>query len=306
MAAQKETDVLGTLRRRLSYANVIATLALFIALGGSSYAAIKVTGANVKDGSLTGKDVRDASLAGQDLKKDAVTSREVRDGSLLAADFAPGQAPAGAQGPKGDKGDPGEKGERGEKGDRGPAGSDASLNDVDAGGALTGKFPNPGLAINSVGGAQVAPNALTGADIDESTLANVPSAANADKLGGEEASAYQRRCQAGTIAAHATVWTGNLTATPRNAGMYGGETAFNCKGGAPTVKKIATGQYEFSFPGGHYGFAMVSANDYGRDTTYSTAANGPWGGDGKVSVYVRNSAGAYHDPYYLSVVVPAP
>ena len=40
------------LRRHLSYANVMATVAVFIALGGSSYAALKITGADVRNGSL--------------------------------------------------------------------------------------------------------------------------------------------------------------------------------------------------------------------------------------------------------------
>ena len=44
-------------RRRITYANAMATVAVFIALGGSSYAALKVTGRNVKDGTLTGADV---------------------------------------------------------------------------------------------------------------------------------------------------------------------------------------------------------------------------------------------------------
>jgi hypothetical protein len=45
-----------TLRARLTYANVIAPLALFIALGGTSWAAVKITGKNVKDsfGSTSG------------------------------------------------------------------------------------------------------------------------------------------------------------------------------------------------------------------------------------------------------------
>jgi hypothetical protein len=33
------------IRSKLSYANVVATLCLFIALGGTSYAAVKITGA---------------------------------------------------------------------------------------------------------------------------------------------------------------------------------------------------------------------------------------------------------------------
>ena len=44
------------------YANVVATIALFVALGGSSYAAIRISGRNVVDGSLTSRDVKDRSL----------------------------------------------------------------------------------------------------------------------------------------------------------------------------------------------------------------------------------------------------
>ena len=99
-------------RIRLSYANVVATLALFAALGGSSYAAIAVTGAQVRDGSLTGRDVRNSSLSG----------RDVRDRTLLAQDFKPGQLPGGPQGPKGETGDRGPQGLQGEPGVAGVAG----------------------------------------------------------------------------------------------------------------------------------------------------------------------------------------
>ncbi|MET0616061.1 MAG: hypothetical protein ABW142_11480 [Thermoleophilaceae bacterium] len=99
-------------RIRLSYANVVATLALFAALGGSSYAAIAVTGAQVRDGSLTGKDVHNSSLTGKD----------VRNASLLAQDFKPGQLPGGPQGPKGDKGELGPQGLKGEPGAPGVSG----------------------------------------------------------------------------------------------------------------------------------------------------------------------------------------
>jgi hypothetical protein len=101
-----------TRRIRITYANVVATLALFAALGGSSYAAIAVTGAQVRDGSLTGRDVRNSSLSGKD----------VRNQSLLAQDFKAGQLPAGPQGPKGDKGEPGPQGLKGERGEPGAPG----------------------------------------------------------------------------------------------------------------------------------------------------------------------------------------
>jgi hypothetical protein len=96
--------VLSKLRTRLTYANVMATVAVFIALGGSSYAAITVTGKNVKNSSLTGKDLKDRSLTGKDIKKSSLTTTEVKDRSLLSKDFKAGQLPAGPQGLKGDTG----------------------------------------------------------------------------------------------------------------------------------------------------------------------------------------------------------
>lgn len=72
---------------RLSYANVVSTLCLFIVLGGSAYAATTITGRDVRNGSLTGADVRDHSLR--------------------ARDFRRGSLPAGPQGAKGAPGAPG-------------------------------------------------------------------------------------------------------------------------------------------------------------------------------------------------------
>ena len=93
-------------RSRVWYANVVATVALFVALGGTSYAALTITGDNVKDSSLRGVDVKNSSL----------TTSDVKNASLLSSDFKPGQLPAGPQGPQGPKGDPGEKGEKGDPG----------------------------------------------------------------------------------------------------------------------------------------------------------------------------------------------
>ena len=60
------------MKKHLNYANVMASVAVFVALGGSSYAAIKITGADVRNGSLTGVDVKDRSLTSKDLKKGTV------------------------------------------------------------------------------------------------------------------------------------------------------------------------------------------------------------------------------------------
>jgi hypothetical protein len=96
---------------RLTYANVMATVAVFVALGGSAGAArVFITGKNVKDGSLTGADVKNESLTGHD----------IHAGSLTASDFASGVL-AGAKGDKGDPGPQGPQGPKGDKGDPGPA-----------------------------------------------------------------------------------------------------------------------------------------------------------------------------------------
>ena len=96
--------MLSTIRTRLTYANVMATVAVFIALGGSSYAALTITGKNVKNSSLSGRDIKNNSVTGKDVK--GIRSADVTDRSLLAKDFAPAQLPKGEKGEKGDTGAP--------------------------------------------------------------------------------------------------------------------------------------------------------------------------------------------------------
>ncbi len=81
---------------RLTYANVIATVALFLALGGATAFAASTLGKN--------------SVGTKQLKKNAVTGAKVKDGSLLAGDFKAGQLPAGERGPQGAPGAPGAAG----------------------------------------------------------------------------------------------------------------------------------------------------------------------------------------------------
>ena len=88
---------------RLSFANVIASIALFVALGGSSYAAL-----NLPKG----------SVGPVQLQKNAVTSVKVKPGSLLKSDFKKSQRAKlrGAQGPQGPQGLQGPQGAPGSPG----------------------------------------------------------------------------------------------------------------------------------------------------------------------------------------------
>lgn len=54
---------------KLTYANVMSTVAVFLALGGSSYAAFTITGRDVKDGSLTARDIKRNTLGGDRIKE---------------------------------------------------------------------------------------------------------------------------------------------------------------------------------------------------------------------------------------------
>jgi hypothetical protein len=71
MEAGRSDRVRG-LRPQLTYANVTATVAIFIALGGSSYAALTITGADVRNGSLTKRDLKRNTLDGSRIKESQV------------------------------------------------------------------------------------------------------------------------------------------------------------------------------------------------------------------------------------------
>jgi hypothetical protein len=101
-----------SIRKHLKFANVISCLALFVALGGASYAATQLP---------------NNSVGNAQIKKDAVTGVKVKDGSLRAADFGAGQIPAGPEGRpgvQGPQGAPGQQGERGAPGEQGVEGAD--------------------------------------------------------------------------------------------------------------------------------------------------------------------------------------
>jgi hypothetical protein len=71
------------IKERLTYANVMATAAVFIALGGSAVAAKLVLPKN----SVTSKSVKDGSLKGKDLAKGTITGDNVANNTLSGANI---------------------------------------------------------------------------------------------------------------------------------------------------------------------------------------------------------------------------
>jgi hypothetical protein len=90
--------MLAKFRSQLSYSRVVATLALFVALGGSSFAAPARDAASKL---ISGKRIKNNSIASADIKNNSIKSGDVKNRSLLAKDFKAGQLPAGAVGPRG-------------------------------------------------------------------------------------------------------------------------------------------------------------------------------------------------------------
>jgi hypothetical protein len=93
------------MRARLTYANVISTLALFLALGGVSWAAIELPA---------------RSVGTRELKNNAVKSSKIANGAVQRADIAddvlPARGPAGERGPAGPRGATGAQGPAGAQG----------------------------------------------------------------------------------------------------------------------------------------------------------------------------------------------
>ena len=74
--------MLAPIRPHLSYANVMATLALFVALGGTSYAVAKITGRDIQDRSISRLDIRKNGLTGTEIKEK--TLKQVPKAKLAA------------------------------------------------------------------------------------------------------------------------------------------------------------------------------------------------------------------------------
>jgi hypothetical protein len=78
------------IRRHLSYANVTATLALFVALGGGAYAVSEVNSRDIANDSVRSVDLKNRKAVKDiDVKRNTLTGRQISETTLNAERFAP-------------------------------------------------------------------------------------------------------------------------------------------------------------------------------------------------------------------------
>lgn len=98
------TDLLARVRVRLSYANITATLALFIALGGGAYAATtlprhSVGSAQLRKHAVTASKIRNGAVRGDAIRDRTIKLRDIATSARVSL-----RGQTGAQGPAGPAG----------------------------------------------------------------------------------------------------------------------------------------------------------------------------------------------------------
>jgi hypothetical protein len=68
----------------------VALLALMVALGGSSYAALRIGSGQVVDNSIRSKDIRNNDIRGGDIRNGSVWGTDLHDGSVSGKDIRDG------------------------------------------------------------------------------------------------------------------------------------------------------------------------------------------------------------------------
>jgi hypothetical protein len=136
---------------------VVACLALLVALGGTSVAAVDQLGRNTV-GTLQ---LKDGAVANAKVRNNAINSAKVAARSLLRSDFAPGQLPAGPTGPQGPAGPAGPAGAAGPAGVIGAI-TVRSANVTVAGGAAENGVYNTGEVTANCSGNERAISGGTG------------------------------------------------------------------------------------------------------------------------------------------------
>jgi hypothetical protein len=172
------------IKHRPSPAMVVACLALLVALGGSSVAAVAALGRNtvgapqIRPNAVSTSELRNGAVTTAKLRNNSVTGLKVRNHSLTRADFIAGTLPRGPRGPAGPAGPAGPQGAAGPTGPAGPAGSAGTVGSINVrqgsvtiggGGAQNGAYNTGGVTVNC-GSGEKAISAGTGWSDDAANL----------------------------------------------------------------------------------------------------------------------------------------
>jgi hypothetical protein len=156
---------------RLSYANVVSSLALFgVLTGGAAWAQDRIRTKDLRDGAVTTKKLRGGAVTAAKVRRGAIRSGKLAAGAVTTRKLAEGVAVSGPRGEQGPQGEAGPPGPEGQVGPEGPAGSDATIDGVAAGGDLTGSYPNPLIAPGSINTAKLADGAVSADKLGANTV----------------------------------------------------------------------------------------------------------------------------------------
>jgi hypothetical protein len=85
------------IRRHLTYANVMATVAVFLALGGGAWALARnsVGSGGIKNDSIRSKDIHNQTIRARDVRRNSLRGGQINEGSLDASAFTRGTSAGG-------------------------------------------------------------------------------------------------------------------------------------------------------------------------------------------------------------------
>ena len=202
MTPRHSTSRLASIRRHLTFANAMASIAVFIALGGGAYAAVQVNGKNIKAHSIAGKKLKNNTIAGKKLKNNTLGGKQINESKL-------GSVPQAQQAQSATRAD--------------TATTATSATRADT--ATTATSATRATTANTANTATTATNATSAANAD-----------NAATLAGAPPSAYLVSCRAATTLYGGVCWD-NASRTAANW-FVASDTCGNAGGRLPTLSEL--------------------------------------------------------------------
>ena len=154
-------------RPRISYANVVSSLALFIALGGVSYAAIKIPAnsvgsSQIKPSAVSSSDIKNGQVKEADVGSGAVSAKKLKSGAVGRAAIASGAVGSSQIADGSVSGS--------ELADGSASSSKLADNAVNSSKVADGALGSGDLADNAVTGAKIADGGVSSSDIADGTI----------------------------------------------------------------------------------------------------------------------------------------